>query len=339
MKVTTWQDDLKSIIHSSEELFHYLELDPGPLSSIPLTSFPLRVPKSFASRMEKGNPDDPLLRQVLPSFEELKDSPSDFSLDPLQEKQFVYSPGVLQKFQGRVLIVSTGYCPVHCRYCFRRHFDYTQNQISLKDWEITLETLKNDTSISEVIFSGGDPLTLPDKKLESLFHDLMQITHLETIRLHTRFPIVIPSRLTDTLKSLLKGSPSSRVRIVIVLHINHAQEIDDELMQILRCWNQEGVFFLNQSVLLKGVNDSLSAQINLWKRCFSAGIVAYYLHQCDAVLGAEHFFVPIKTGQIIVKALRNALPGYMVPLYVQEIPFSGSKVPLESYSESFQASE
>ena len=150
MKLTTWQDDLKSIFHCSDELLNYLEINPQSHPQVPSTSFPMRVPKSFAARMQKGNPNDPLLRQVLPSLSELSKSDPGLSIDPLQEKEFIYSPGVLQKFQGRVLIVSTGYCPVHCRYCFRRHFDYADQQISLKDWAITLETLQNDPSISEL---------------------------------------------------------------------------------------------------------------------------------------------------------------------------------------------
>ncbi len=245
MKLATWQNELQSLFHKTEDLLNYLEITPSPEELSVSPSFALRVPLSFASRMKKGNRSDPLLRQVLPCLSEFShETSTSLSLDPLKESEFIYSPGVLQKFQGRILIVSTGYCPVHCRYCFRRHFDYTEQQISLKDWDLTLETIRKDTSISEVIFSGGDPLTLPDRKLQTLFQDLKTIPHLRSIRIHTRFPIVIPSRLTPELKSLLRDDPCSLVRIVTVLHINHAQELDHALSQTLRQWNAEGVLLM-----------------------------------------------------------------------------------------------
>ena len=333
----TWQEELKSLYQNSTDLLHALELDRENIFTVNTAHFPIRVPKSFVLRMKKKDPLDPLLLQVLPTLHELNSEPAQLSLsaDPLQEKNFIRSKGVLQKFQGRVLIVSTGYCPIHCRYCFRRHFEYNDLQISLKDWNATLDDLRSDPSITEVIFSGGDPLTLPDHKLESLFNDLGTIPHIRTVRIHTRFPIVIPSRLTPRLKKILKEGPSKKIRIVVVLHINHAQELDDNLSTTLRDWNNEGILFFNQAVLLKRINDSLESQKALWMRCFESGVLAYYLHQFDAVENAGHFFVPIVTGQAIMKGLRESLPGYMVPLYVQEIPFAGSKVPLESYIEKF----
>ncbi len=334
--MATWQNELKSLFHSYEDLLEYLEISNDLSNPILHPTFPIRVPRSFADRMRKGERNDPLLLQVLPSAQELIKNPiSTLSNDPLKEAEFTYSQGVLQKFQGRVLIVSTGYCPVHCRYCFRRHFDYADRQISLKDWGKTLTQLKADTSISEVIFSGGDPLTLPDNKLEALFNDLKKIPHIRTIRLHSRFPIVIPSRLTEALKALLKDDPTSPIRIVTVLHINHAQELDQSLSEKLRKWSSEGVLFFNQAVLLQSINDSLNSQIALWRRCFESGVLAYYLHQFDRVEGAGHFEVSLEKGQSLIAELRKSLPGYMIPLYVQEIPFAGSKIPLESYVDKF----
>jgi EF-P beta-lysylation protein EpmB len=319
----SWQEQLQDIFKTLPELLSYLELPLDHPEVLTKHNFPLKVPRSFAARMKKGDFNCPLLRQVLPVTAEL--TSNDGLLDPLMEQSFIENPGLLQKFQQRVLILASGHCAVHCRYCFRRHFPYHEQRFSKKDWIALYERLKEDRSIKEVILSGGDPLTLPDEYLIEIFSHLNSIEHLESIRIHTRLPIVIPSRLTTLLKETIS---QSRIPIVTVLHINHPNELDDELAYKLKEWQKSGCLLFNQAVLLKNINDSTPVQEALWRRCFQAGVLAYYLHQFDDVKNAQHFFVPKEQGIIIMNELRKLLPGFMMPLYVQEIPYAGSKVPL-----------
>ena len=274
--------------------------------------------------MQKSNPDDPLLLQVLPHHLELNEHP-DFVTDPLDEEAANLIPGVLHKYQSRFLLTLTGACAVHCRYCFRRHFPYQENLPKNDDWEKIQDYLLAHPEINEVILSGGDPLTLSNRKLAIWIDRLSSIPHLKILRIHSRVPIVIPNRLDDELISLLKNS---RLRIILVVHSNHAAEIDDftasKLMQI----SQQNILVLNQAVLLKGINDHPDILVDLSHRLFDARVMPYYLHVLDKVKGAQHFDLPSESIDSIYKEVLARLPGYLVPKLVREIAGEQNKTPL-----------
>lgn len=275
--------------------------------------------------MQPGDPNDPLLRQVLPLDDELADVPG-FSADPVGDTAAARQPGLLQKYKGRALLVATGTCAIHCRYCFRRHFSYAEGPRSLDDWQPALRAIAADTSLHEAILSGGDPLTIVDDTLARLVSQLDRIGHLRRLRIHTRLPIVIPERVTGGLIGMLRAS---RLTSVVVVHANHANELDEHVVTALEKFNDAGIPLLNQAVLLRGVNDSVEAQAALWERLVDLRVMPYYLHQLDRVAGAAHFEVPIKRGRQIMKELRMRLPGYAVPRYVQEIPGTPHKSVIE----------
>ncbi len=286
--------------------------------------FPLFVPRGFIARMKTGDPADPLLRQVLPLATEMQEVP-DFGVDPVGDCSATMQAGLLQKYQGRVLLITTGTCAIHCRYCFRRHFPYEEAPRSIAHWQPALEAIAADASIHEVILSGGDPLSLVDATLAALIERLESIPHLRRLRIHTRLPIVIPERVTDELVAMLGGS---RLTPVVVVHANHAQELDEHTARSLAKLAEARVVLLNQAVLLAGVNDSVEAQVALCERLIELRIVPYYLHQLDRVAGAAHFEVPLAIGRQIAKELRSRLPGYAVPRYVQEIAGAAHKINL-----------
>lgn len=319
----SWQVELQTIFNKVEDLLGYLELPVSADQVLLDPKFPIKVPKSFADRMIKKNWNCPLLKQVLPLAIEENDSQG--VLDPLMESNFIYQKGVLKKFQRRVLVVASGHCAINCRYCFRRHFPYQDHRFSSKDWENLLENLKKDKEIREIILSGGDPLTLPDLHLKKIFEKINLIDHIQTIRVHTRLPIVIPSRLTNDFVELIENN---RKKIVLVFHINHPNEISAEMTKQFQLMQRKGCIMFNQAVLLKGINDEVETQEALWRKCFDAGILAYYLHQFDDVLGARHFEVSLQQGLLLVDQLKAVLPGFMMPRYVKEEPFAHSKVAL-----------
>jgi EF-P beta-lysylation protein EpmB len=286
--------------------------------------FPLLVPQPFIDKMEKGNANDPLLLQVLPQSSELEQVEG-YIKDPLAEKHSNLQKGLIHKYQGRVLVLLSTGCAVNCRYCFRRHFPYQDNRIGKHDWQGVLDYVAQDESIEELILSGGDPLMLNDQQLEKFIIQAEAIPHLQRLRIHTRLPVVIPQRITDKLVEILH---SSRFDCVIVLHINHANEIDQTLIEALHKLRQAGVNLLNQAVLLAGVNDDLNSQIQLSKRLFSAGILPYYLHLLDKVEGAHHFDVDEKAAQSLHQQLVLNLSGYLVPKLVREESGKGSKTPV-----------
>jgi len=323
---TTWQVDLRDAIRDAHQLCHRLEL-PAELADAAAggaSEFPVFVPPAYLSRIRPGDPRDPLLRQVLPLADEMTQVPG-FSHDPVADIQATLQPGLLQKYAGRALLITTGACAVHCRYCFRRHFPYEEVPHSTAAWDSALETIANDESINEVILSGGDPLMLVDDRLESLVERIAAIRHIARLRVHTRLPIMIPSRVTDELIAWLTGS---RLTPIVVIHANHAQELDDAVATSLNRLRQANVTLLNQAVLLSSVNDSVAALTALSERLLEIGVVPYYLHQLDRVAGAAHFEVPIEQGRAFIDELRATLPGYMVPQYVQEIPGQPHKTPL-----------
>lgn len=321
-----WQTLLGEAITDPEELLRELEL---PLRLLPAArqasaGFRLQVPRGFVRRMRRGDPDDPLLRQVLPLGEELEVGDG-YSLDPLREQQSMAAPGVLHKYHGRVLLTLTGACAVHCRYCFRRHYPYSDATAGRANAQLAIDYLQQHPEVEELILSGGDPLSLSDNRLQSLVARLASIRHLKRLRIHSRLPVVLPERVDQR---LLDWISTPRFSVVLVIHCNHANEIDVPLREAMNKLRAAGVTLLNQSVLLRGVNDRLDTLLQLSERLFEAGVLPYYLHQLDPVQGASHFAVTEETGRQLVDAMRKRLPGYLVPRLVREDPGKPSKTPL-----------
>lgn len=314
----SWQEILSDLITDPEELMQLLELDPGasPYSMEAMAQFPLKAPRPFVARIEKGNWHDPLLRQIWPSPAE-ESHAEDFVADPLEEEHYNPVPGLLHKYQGRVLLTAAPHCAIHCRYCFRRHFDYQANSPSRARWDEAFSYIANDSSIEEVILSGGDPLALSDRQFQWLLLQLADIPQLTTVRIHTRLPIVIPQRTSAGLLRCLKESP---LRIVMVVHCNHPQELDPVVTASFDALADVGVTLLNQAVVLKDVNDNAEALIDLSKALFQHNVLPYYLHMPDQVAGTEHFYVTDQHARELIQALHGALPGYLVPRLVREIP-------------------
>lgn len=321
-----WQHSLMRAIREPVVLLQRLNLPLNLLhGATPDTAeFPLLVPESFLARMEPGNARDPLLRQVLPVADELT-SPADYKADALAEAEAKLAPGLLKKYAGRALMIATGNCAVHCRYCFRRHYPYAEEPGSEAAWEPALAAFQQDNALREAILSGGDPLMLTDSRLERLLARLAAVSHLRRLRLHTRLPIVLPDRVTGSLIDMLR---SSRLRSVVVVHANHPAEIAGDCADALKTLNDSGLLVLNQAVLLSGVNDNADTLEELSERLLDVGVLPYYLHHPDRVTGTAHFDVPIEHGRKIIEELRRRLPGYAVPQYVQEIPGAASKTPL-----------
>jgi EF-P beta-lysylation protein EpmB len=323
--IPTWQHELAGAISHPEALARALDLDPGlfPAADAASRLFRLRVPLSFVRRMRRGDPADPLLRQVMPTAAELAAVP-DFGPDPLAEREAFKAPGLLQKYQGRALLIATGACAVNCRYCFRREFPYAE-QAGGSALQQALAAIAADASVEEVILSGGDPLSLTDTRLRSLTDQLAQIPHIRRLRLHTRLPVVLPSRVDAGLVRWLRDLPWP---VAVVLHSNHGNEIDASVREACAQLRTTGATLLNQTVLLRGVNDSVAALSDLSQRLFAAGVVPYYLHMLDKVRGAAHFDVPAATAQQLVGELASTLSGYLVPRLVREVPGGPAKLPL-----------
>lgn len=318
----------KVMIQSIPDLLEYLELDPSnaPYTLLKTSNFPFLVSREYAERMSKKNWFDPLLLQVLPRSEEEQEKPG-FSSDPVADQSAVTVPGVLHKYCARVLLIASSACPVHCRFCFRRCFSYTPVSTAASEWERAWQYIQKDQTISEVIISGGEPLLLTNEQLESMITALGAIDHITAIRIHTRIPITLPSRIDRGLCALLSKLCKTH-SCVFVIHCNHPQELSvnvrEGLSELRRC----GVLLFNQSVLLKGINDSVATLKDLCLQCIASGVVPYYLHQLDQVQGAWHFEVEESEGKELITALRKQLPGYAMYRYVKEIPSMPSKMPL-----------
>ncbi len=317
----TWQQHMKVAVRSVQELRNRLDLasnleDIGSTTAIKaLESFPVFVPLPYLSRIEKGNAADPLLCQVLPTIDEDTIRPG-YLRDPLQESAATRSPGMLQKYQGRVLLVTTGACAVNCRYCFRRHFPYEETPKSSTQWQDAIQQISFDESLEEVILSGGDPLTLVDETLGQLVAQIGAIPTIKRLRIHTRLPIMIPQRVTERLLEILSHS---KKQVIMVIHANHANELDLPVEIGLAKLANAGVLLLNQSVLLQGVNNDAEVLFRLSQRLLECRVLPYYLHKNDPVVGTAQFEVSIERGVELIRIMREKLPGYAVPRFVQEL--------------------
>lgn len=324
----SWQQLLSGSITSPSELLARLDLPAdtwlaGAEDGHKL--FSVRVPEPFLARMEKGNPADPLLRQVLPLDLETGVTQG-FVTDPLQENEAIQTTGLIRKYRSRALLMVTGQCAINCRYCFRRHFPYDEQRLSPADRQRVLDTLAASPEINEVIFSGGDPLAVSDQLLSQWASAISRIPHIRRIRLHTRLPVVIPQRICDALLKWINKTP---VQVVVVLHINHPAEIDETTRRALGYLRSAGVTLLNQSVILRGVNDNANVLERLSETLFNAGVLPYYLHAFDQVAGAQHFDVPDSEARLLVKDLLSRLPGFLVPRLVREVPGKAGKTPID----------
>ena len=321
-----WQFAWREAIREPAELLALLGLaDAGIVVPAAATAqFPLRVPRGFAARMRHGDPHDPLLRQVLPLDDELRVVPG-YSADAVGDAAARSGRGVIHKYAHRALLVATGSCAVHCRYCFRRHFPYAEETAAAGHWDAAVAAIAADDSLHEVILSGGDPLSLADAKLAELTARLARIGHVRRLRIHTRLPVVLPERVDAGLLGWLRSLPWP---VAVVLHANHAREFDAGVDAAVAALRATGAQVLNQAVLLAGVNDSLDTQVALAERGFAAGVLPYYLHQLDRVAGAAHFEVDDDRALALHAAMRAALPGYLLPRLVREVAGDAAKRPL-----------
>ena len=321
-----WQQLWREAVRDPGELLAMLGLESlaNRVSGEAAAQFPLRVPRGFVARMGHGDAHDPLLRQVLPLDEEMRIAPG-FSLDAVGDGAARAGAGLLQKYRGRALLVTTGSCAVNCRYCFRRHFPYAEETAARDGWREAVQAIRADTSIEEVILSGGDPFSLATTRLAELTEALAGIGHLKRLRIHTRLPVVLPERVDAPLLRWLAGLPWP---VAVVIHANHANEFDASVDSALAGLRDAGARLLNQAVLLRGVNDSVGALTDLGERSFAAGVLPYYLHQLDRVAGAAHFEVPDREARALHAALAARTSGYLVPRLVREVAGDPGKRPL-----------
>ncbi|MBL1141009.1 MAG: EF-P beta-lysylation protein EpmB [Proteobacteria bacterium] len=316
MQSLSWQEQLAQAIRHPDELLDYVGLVSESIgySQKSIEQFPVRVPYAFADRIERNNPDDPLLRQVFPYIDEEKNCEG-YVNDPLAESNVQPVQGLLQKYDSRVLSITTGACAIHCRYCFRRHFPYQDSSANGIHLEQSIEYIHSDKDIKEVILSGGDPLTLSDRRLTALCDSLSKINHVKRIRFHTRIPVVLPARLSQELiESLIHMGKT----LIFVLHINHANEIDNAVINNIKLLQQFNIMMLNQSVLLKGINDTTESLIALSERLVENQVTPYYLHLLDPVSGAAHFEVNEQQARNLIQQMHASVSGYLVPKLVKE---------------------
>jgi len=318
-----WKTELSHTVNSTSELLSRLGLHVQDLSARQQAArdFPLKVPESFVARMHYGDPKDPLLTQVLPCATELHSS-EQYSSDPLKESKHNPVPGIVHKYHNRILLIVSPNCAINCRYCFRRHFPYAENRQSKQQWQQALDYIRSREEINEVIYSGGDPLAANDQFLSWLTTQIAAIDHIKRLRVHTRLPVVIPSRVDN---HLLNWLTNTRFKPVVVLHINHAQEIDQSLQTAVQRLLDQGIKVLNQAVLLRGVNDNAEALVSLSERLFDCGIIPYYLHLLDPVAGASHFDIPEQQALNLYRKIQSQLSGYLVPKLVRDIPGQKNK--------------
>jgi len=321
---SAWQTELAQAIDDPAELLGLVGLGQEflPAAQTAARLFGLRVPRGYVRRMRRNDPNDPLLRQVLPLGEECIVTPG-YSMDPVADDSAMVVPGVLHKYPGRVLLTVTGACAIHCRYCFRRYFPYHDANPGVDHWRAALDYIAGNDTLHEVILSGGDPLVLSDRRLAEFSAMLSDISHVKRLRLHTRLPVVLPERVSQ---ELLDWIMAARLKVIVVIHANHANEIDIEVRQACASLRQAGITLLNQSVLLRGVNDRVTTLCSLSEALFEAGVLPYYLHVLDRVQGASHFEVDEATAVRLMTGMNTRLPGYLVPRLVREVPGMSGKM-------------
>jgi EF-P beta-lysylation protein EpmB len=322
----SWQSQLAQAITDPLQLLQILGIDPAlfPQCTQAHQSFQLKVPHSYLAKIQPGDPTDPLLIQVMANAIELAHA-AGFTHDPVGDLNAVRTPGLLHKYTGRVLLITTSAYAIHCRYCFRRHFPYEAQQPARQHWQAALNYIRTHQNITEVILSGGDPLSLSDQKLAELITELNAIPHLKRLRIHSRIPVVLPARITQ---DFIKVLAQSRLQTCMVIHANHAHELGEPEQHVLALLKQAGIMLLNQSVLLKDVNNSAATLIALSERLNECGVLPYYLHLLDAVAGAQHFDVHEAEAVAIMNQVRSSLPGYLVPRLVRESAGENSKTPV-----------
>ena len=327
-QIPDWQNQLASAIRSVDELLQFVGLSDRDTPDLLRVchDFPVRVPYAYARRIQPGRADDPLLLQVLPLAQESISVPG-YNCDPVADRNQMPVPGLLHKYHGRVLLTLTGACAIHCRYCFRRHYPYNEANPCGQSWQASLDYIHEHSDIDEVILSGGDPLTLSDQRLASISRELSAIPHLKRLRLHTRLPVVIPDRVNPQLTGWLRDC---RLQTIMVLHVNHANELNEATRQAFQQLRSATDALLNQSVLLKGINDQVETLADLSQRLFEQGVLPYYLHCLDPVAGGAHFDLPDSRINAIWKQLSAVLPGYLLPRLVREIAGEPSKSPFNT---------
>jgi EF-P beta-lysylation protein EpmB len=326
LEPSAWRKSLANAITTIDELCLLLDLDILQLniSSPAIGQFPLKIPRSFVARMRRGDPQDPLLRQVLPITDE-ENEVAGFGVDPVGDLLSRAATGLLHKYEGRALLITTGACAVHCRYCFRRHFPYSEESALQGGWIEAMDQVRADPTITEIILSGGDPLSLSDRRLTQLTDQLATVRHVHRLRIHTRYPIVLPERIDSGFLGWLDRVPLQKV---VVIHANHAQELDETVRDACNRMRDHGATLLNQSVLLAGVNADSETLANLSEALFGMGVLPYYLHVLDKVAGAAHFAITDGQALGIHRELANRLPGYLVPRLVREIAGAPAKMPV-----------
>ena len=321
-RLPLWRSQLRQNFTKLKDLCAFLELSEKQVNEVDTNpEFSLNLPRRLAEKIAKKSIDDPLFLQFVPLLKERIVDP-EFVLDPVQDANFQIGDKLLQKYEARALVIATSACAMHCRFCFRKNFDY---QTQDKTFAEELDIIRNDPSLEEILLSGGDPLSLTDEVLVALLENLSNIAHVRRIRFHTRFVMGIPERVNASFLQLLRNCPK---QIWFVNHANHTNEFDDDIWQALKSIQQLGIPVLNQTVLIPGVNDSHTALKELCQGLIDHGITPYYLHQLDEVQGSSHFKVTQKKGHELIAGLMKSLPGYAVPKYVQEIPNRPSKTPL-----------
>lgn len=325
-EVDAWQLALAEAFTNVDSLCHHLGITPESLPLLPpqYREFPLKAPKGFVACMEAGNPHDPLLTQVLPVLAEIEAYPG-YCADPVGDLHAVAAPGVIHKYQGRLLLIVTGACAIHCRYCFRRNFPYADLQLSSRKLQQAIDYIVGHEDISEVILSGGDPLLLTDAKLGRLLERLAAIPHIKRLRIHSRTPVVLPERITD---ALLQNLAATAKQIVLVLHANHGNELSPAVAKACAKLRGQNITLLNQSVLLKGVNNDADILCRLSEKLFDCGVLPYYLHMLDQAMGTGHFEVAEAEAQHLYREIRSRLPGYLTPTLVREQAGAAYKIPV-----------
>ncbi|WP_133012892.1 EF-P beta-lysylation protein EpmB [Marinomonas flavescens] len=319
----TWSQHLSKALTSLPELIQHLALPTNMVKdgNEAQNTFKLLVPRPYLSRIERGNPLDPLLLQILPSAAEMRLVPG-YTTDPLEEADHSPQKAIVHKYKRRLLVITTGTCAVNCRYCFRRHFPYGENQLAQAEWQSVIDYLKAHPEVNEVILSGGDPLMMKDALLADKIHKLEALPQIKRLRIHSRLPVVIPQRVCDEMLAWIKNS---RLDIIMVWHINHANEVDEDVIHAAQQLKHAGVTLLNQGVLLKGINDSVKAQVDLSEAVFKAGLLPYYMFTLDPVEGAAHFDISVEQAQRLMGKVAAELPGYLVPRLAKEIPGKQAK--------------